>query len=324
MKEHKGVWTLIEHKAGELAKVSLELLGVGRYVADELGTELAGILLGEGVSPLGEEAISYGADKVYLIEAPELKRYETLLYCPILKELILKHAPEVVLFGGTPLGSDLAPRLACALKAGLSAHCVELRVDKAKRQLIQICPFFNYMASIVSETRPQMAMIQPGVMPPPPQDPSRKGKVIKLEPPRYIGAGTTLISIEKVEGEETGLEEAEIVVGVGRGVKKFELAQELAQTLGGALGATMPVVDAGFLPESRMIGQTGKKVKPKLYIACGISGAGQHVVGMQDSEVIVAINKDENAPIFKVADYGILGDVHEVLPALTSLLREST
>jgi len=317
-----SVWIFAEQKKEQLASISLELSGIGRQLADELEVDLAALLVGSGVEPLARELIFRGADKVYLVEDPALRRYQASTYQKVIEDLIVRYNPEIVLFGATTIGRALAPRLACALDTGLSAHCVDLKVDKSKRQLVQVCPFFDHMVTIVCDSRPQMATIQLGVMPTLPRDDSRKGEIIRVDP--EIGPpDVEILSVEPVKQEASGIEEAEVIVAVGRGVKDFPLLQELARLLGAVVGATMPVVDAGILPESYMIGQTGKIVKPKLYIGCGISGAGQHIVGMQNSEVIVAINKDETAPIFEVADYGIVGDLHKIVPALIAALKAS-
>ena len=322
MEQYKDVWVFVEQKEGNAARGSLELLSLGRRIADELQVDLSALLLGDGLSELPGELICHGADCVFVARDPALKRYMTSLYHRIVCDLIMDNKPEIVLFSTTDVGMDLAPRVACELKTGLSAHCVDLKVDKEKRQLLQICPYFDYMATIVTETRPQMATVQPGIAPLPQRDDSRSGKIVDVEC-RVTTGDVKIIHVEERQEEDTEtIEEADVVVAVGRGMKEIQLAHELARKLGGVVGATQPVTEAGLLPMSRMIGQTGKNVQPKLYVACGISGAGQHTVGMQNSGTIVAINTDEKAPIFKIADYGIVGDVSKVIPEIITLLNE--
>ena len=319
-KEYQGVWVFAEHRDRQLSRISLELLANGRLIADELGMELAAVLLGNDVKVSATELICYGADRVYLVQSRLLSRYQTSSCCGVMKQLILEHKPEIVLFGATALGRDLAPRLACALNIGLSAHCIDLKVDKPTRQLLQICPFFDFMVNIVSDTKPQMATVQPGIVKPLLKDGSRKGEVteVSLEvPPPDV----EVISVDKVEDKGAKIGEAEVVIGVGRGVKDLRPVQELAAVLGAEIGGTSPAVDEEMIPESCLIGQTGVAISPKLYIACGISGASQHTAGVRGSEIIVAINNDEGAPIFKIADYGIIGDVEKIVPSLTRYLK---
>ena len=322
MDQYRGVWVFVELKDSQIIRGSLELLSLGRGLADELQVALSALLLGDCLGKVPEELIYYGADIVYIAENPILKRYMTTPYHNIVHDLITENKPEIVLFSSTDIGIDLASRAACALETGLSAHCVDLQVDKERRRLLQICPYFDYMATIVTDTRPQMATVQSGIAPLPKRDDHREGKTVRVESEVEPGE-VKVIAVEAIQEEDTeNIEEADVVVAVGRGVKEIHLAEELAKMLQGVLGATQPVTDAGFLPESRMIGQTGKIVQPKLYIACGISGAGQHTVGMQNSGIVAAINIDEKAPIFKIADYGVVGDVSKVLPALISSLRD--
>ena len=321
MDRYRGVWVFAERKDSQVIKGSLELLSLGRGIADELQVDLSVLLLGDRLGSIPEELIYYGADVVYVAENPTLERYTTSPYHRIVCDLIRKDKPEIVLFSATDIGMDLAPRVACELKTGLSAHCVDLKMDKENRQLLQICPYFDYMATIVTDTRPQMATVQPGITSPPRRDDSMQGKTVRVEFKIEPG-DIKIVEVEaRKEDDAEKIEEADVIVAVGRGLKDMGLAEELASALGGTLGATQPITDAGMLPQSRMIGQTGKIVQPKLYIACGISGAGQHIVGMQNSGTIVAINTDEKAPIFKVADYGIVGDISKVIPALIDSLK---
>lgn len=322
--QYRGVCIFSELKRGELTRNSLELISVGRMLADDLQVELSAILMGDQLGALPEELIRYGVDTVYVAEAPVLARYSTGPFHRLMCDLLSDKKPEIVLFGVTHVGMDLAPRVACELKAGLSAHCVDLKIDADSRQMQQICPYFDYMASIVTDKRPQIATVQPGLAQLPEQDDSREGTVVRIEAAvdREATCGVLIIDVESIEEDDSEkIEEADIIIAMGRGLKELKLAQDLAEAVGGVLGATQPVTDAGLLPESRMIGQTGRIVSPGLYIACGISGAGQHIVGMQGAGTIVAINKDKNAPIFKVADYGIVGDVAKIIPAIISSLR---
>ena len=318
--QYRGVWVFTEHRENQITKGSLELLSLGRRLANELQVGLSALLIGDRMGALPEELICYGADVAYLVENPAFKRYTTHPYHRVVCDLIRENKPEIVLFNCTDIGMDLAPRVACELKTGLSAHCVDLKVDRNKRQLLQICPYFDYMATIVTDTRPQMATVQSGIVPIPERDDTRQGKTVRVKFEMDLG-DVKIVAVEAREEEDTErIEDAEVIVAVGRGVKDLQPVRKLTSIIKGVLGATQPVTDAGLLPPWRMIGQTGKAVQPKLYIACGISGAGQHIVGMQNSGTIVAINTDEKAPIFKVADYGIVGDVSKIIPVLISFL----
>jgi electron transfer flavoprotein alpha subunit len=318
--QYCGVWTFTEHRGNQIEKCSLELLSLGRKFADELQVDLSTLVIGNHLGILPEELISYGADVVYVVENPILERYTNSPYQKITCDLIKEYRPEIVLFSSTPIGMDLAPRVACELKTGLCAHCADLKLDKDKRQLLQICPYADYMATMIITTKPQMVTVQSGVTPVPPRDESRQGKTLRIE--REIDPGNIkIVEVKSVKEADAGkIEESDVIIAVGRGVKNMSQVEKLAKCLGGILGATQPIIDAGLLPESRMIGQTGKTVQPKVYIACGISGAGQHIVGMKNSGIIVAINTDEKAPIFRVADYGIVGDVSKVITELIAAL----
>ena len=318
--QERGVWVFAEHRENRITKGSLELVSLGRRLADELQVELSALLVGDRLGKLPEELICHGADVVYLAEDKALERYTTHPYHRVVCDLILENKPEVVLFSCTDTGMDLAPRVACELRTGISAHCVDLKVDIEKRQLLQICPYFDYMATIVTDTRPQMATVQSGIVPLPERDVTRQGKTVRVK--LQIDPGDVeIVAVEARKEEDTErIEDAQVIVAVGRGVKNLKSVQKLASLLRGVLGATQPVTDVGLLPPWRMIGQTGKIVQPKLYIACGISGAGQHIVGMENSGTIVAINSDERAPIFRVADYGIVGDISKVIPAIIASL----
>lgn len=328
MSEYKGIMVHAELREKELAPVTLELLAGGRKVADQLGDELSAALLGHGVKNLAKELIAYGADKVYLVDHPLLADYTTDAYAKALYAVLSKHKPEAVLFGATPIGKDLAPRVAARLRTGLSSDCTELEVDVQNRLVVGVKPAIggNVMARIVCPRhKPQMFTIRPKALKPLLRDDSRTGEVVEEEvelSPSDVRVRR--ISFVKEVVGEVRLEDAEVVVAAGRGVGKdyLKLVEELANLLGGAVGSTRPLVDDGLLPPTTQIGQTGKITRPKLYIGFGISGAVQHTVGMQDSEVIVAVNRDPEAPIFDLATLGIVGDVREILPALVSRIKE--
>jgi electron transfer flavoprotein alpha subunit len=327
--DYKGVWVFGEQKKGVVQSVAFELLGEGRKLADQLGTELACVLIGEGMQQKAEELFWRGADKVYLVEDPRLKNYQDEPYTNIIVELIKEFKPEVVLYGATSIGRSLASRIAVKVYTGLTADCTKLDIDKEKHLLLQTRPAFggNIMATILcTNYRPQMATVRHKVMKELTLDKSRKGQVIKKAYPDSVYASRTkLVDIVEEISETVNLAEANIIVSGGRGLGKaegFKMIEELAKVLGGAVGASRSAVDSEWIPYSHQVGQTGKTVCPKVYFACGISGQIQHLAGMSSSDVIVAINKDPNAPIFSVATYGIVGDVYEVVPALTQKFRE--
>lgn len=329
--EHfKDVWVYIELEDGKPAHVGLELLGVGRELADKRGAKLVAVMLGKkGVSKHAEDLIKYGADKVIALENDELEYFNDEVYTELLADLIKKEKPEILLGGATAQGRALLPRLAVSLKTGLTADCTGLDIEEGTGLLLQTRPAFggNIMATIkCPHHRPQMATVRPRVMKPLPPDPNRKGEVVVKEvDPSPYNLGKVILEVVKEEAGEVKLEEADIIVSGGRGLKapeNFKLIYDLAHELGAAVGASRAAVDAGWIPYSHQVGQTGKTVAPKLYIACGISGAIQHQVGMRSSDIIVAINKDPNAPIFDIATYGIVGDLFEVIPALIKAVRK--
>lgn len=320
--DYKGVWIFAEQRSQKLAPVSLELLGVGRKLANKLGVELGAILLGYEVEELASQLIASGADKVYLVDSDILTNYCENTYTKVIVDLILAQKPEIFLLGATSRGRTIAPRIAARLKTGLTADCTELEIDE-ENIFLQTRPAFggNLMATILTPNhRPQMATVRPKVMPKPTPEVNRTGEIIKVKPNvTKEDIKTKILSLVKEIKEEVNLEEAEIVIGGGRGLQSaenFKLISELAKVLGGAVAASRAVVDAGWISHYHQVGQTGKTICPKLYIACGISGAIQHLVGMQTSECIVAINKDKDAPIFNVATYGLVGDLFEILPVL--------
>ena len=325
---YKGVWVFAEQHKGSVATVALELLGEGRKLADKKNTKLSAIFIGHGIKDKAKDLIAYGADIVYLADNLGLKDFNDDSYAAILMTLAKQHKPEIILAGATAIGRSFFPKVASALHTGLTADCTVLDIDTESGHLHQTRPAFggNIMATIVSPNhRPQMATVRHKVMKPAPRDGSRTGDIIEI---RYKHSGDLRTRVTKtIEelSETVNICEADIIVAGGRGLggaKNFQMIEELAKALGGAVAATRGAVDEGWIPYSHQVGQTGKTVCPKLYIACGISGAIQHVAGMQSSEVIVAINKDPDAPIFNVATYGIVGDVHEVVPVMIRKIRE--
>lgn len=324
--EYKGVWVFAEQRNGKVAGVALELLGVGRKLADDKSAELAAVLFGSTESE-ARELIKWGADRVYHCQDPIFERFNDEPYCQLLSLLINEHKPEIVLAGATPIGRSFFPRVAVRLRTGLTADCTSLSIDKETGNLLQVRPAFggNIMATIVCpNTRPQMATVRPRVMKRGEYRDDRKGEVIPVEARELQSRTRVIDSVKEVSEVSVNLQEAEVIVSGGRGLggpKGFELLKELAELLSGAVGASRAAVDEGWIPYSLQVGQTGKTVCPKIYIACGISGAVQHLVGMQSSDIIIAINKNPEAPIFNVANYGIVGDVYEVLPRLIKRLR---
>lgn len=336
LSQWSGIWVVAEHFEGKLRPGTIELLGEGRKLADTLQTKLESVILGDGVAPLAQELLCYGADQVYLVENPVLKNYRTGPYTDVIVGLINSHKPEIVLYSATSQGRDLAPRVAARIRTGLTADCTGLAIDDGTLQkeqngkvLAQTRPAFggNLMATILCPRhRPQMATVRPGVF----------KKALRAEAKGSIvnvcvnlderAVMTKLLEIIRQEDEGgVSLADAQIIVSGGRGLggpENFKLIRELAEVLGGAVGASRATVDAGWIPAYHQVGQTGKSVQPKVYIACGISGAIQHLAGMQSSDIIIAINKDPSAPIFDVATYGIVGDLCEVVPALTEKLRQ--
>ena len=326
---YKGVWVFAEQRAGKIMPVVFELLGEGKKLANEIGTELCAILCGSDIAGLADELIAYGADKVYVADAPELLNYTTDGYSKVINDAIKEYKPEIVLYGATHIGRDLAPCLAVKANTGLTAYCTVLEIDPEDKKIKQTRPAFggNLMATIVCpNTRPQMSTVRPGVMQKAEYDATRKGEVVKLDVKFAEGdIRTKVIEIVKNAGETVSLTDAEVIVAGGMGLgneEGFKLLQQLADKLGGVVAATRACVDAGWIDHSYQVGQTGTTVKPRIYFACGISGAIQHVAGMQDSDYIIAINKNESAPIFEVADYGIVGDLYKVIPAIIEELSK--
>jgi electron transfer flavoprotein alpha subunit len=328
--DYKDIWVFAEQRDGKLRKVALELLGKGRELAGDLNVKLVAVLLGNQVEAECNELIYYGADRVLWIDNPKLDHYQTSTYTDIIVQEVLRLKPEILIMGATFLGRDLAPRIARVLGTGLIADCTGLKIDRSVRLLLQTRPAFggNVMATITTPSfRPQMATVRPRVMKELERDTSRKGEIVKI-PVKIDEKSIILKIIEVVKESNKGanLEEASIIVSGGRGVgtrEKFKVIKELAEVLGAEVGASRDVVDAGWISSVHQVGQTGKTVRPKLYFACGISGAVQHIAGMRESETIVAINNDPEAPIFQYADYGIVGDLHQIVPLLTKKIEEA-
>lgn len=329
LNDYKNVWVFAEQRQGKIENSVLELLGAGKKLANDLQEDLCAVLLGDNVEKEIEKLISHGADSVYLVEDLILKDFQDDVYGKILQDLISEHRPSIFLGSATFIGRSLFPKIAVNLQTGLTADCTELAIDKTTRNLLQTRPAFggNIMATIICEhTRPQMATVRPRVMKKLPIDLSRKGKVIKeYFDKNSVNIQTQILKIVEDLTSKIKIEEADVIVSGGRGLgesKNFKLIEELASVLKGAVGASRAAVDANWIPYSHQVGQTGKTVCPKLYIACGISGAIQHLVGMQTSDCIIAINKDPHAPIFKIANYGIVGDLFEVIPLLIKKFQE--
>ena len=328
---YRDVWVFIEHERGKVSNVSFELLGQGRELADAVGCKLCGFLLSssDGLDGFIKEAFAYGAEKVYVTESPLLKEYRTDSYASGAVNLIRKYKPEIVLFGATTQGRDFAGTVATTLEAGLTADCTGLDIDPESKLLRQTRPAFggNIMATILDypQYRPQMSTVRPKVFPMPPKDESKKGEVIR-EPLPITEEQVRTKVLEFIKGAEAvNLVDAEIIVSGGRGIgnpENFKVIRELANVLGAAVGASRATVDAGWISYEHQVGQTGRTVRPKIYFAVGISGAIQHLAGMKTSDIIVAINKDAEAPIFKVATFGIVGDLFTVLPKLTEEFKK--
>ncbi|MDP3732893.1 MAG: electron transfer flavoprotein subunit alpha [Candidatus Omnitrophota bacterium] len=329
LKDYKGVWVFAEQKKGKVQTVVYELLGKARELAASLQTEVAAVLLGEHLEEEIQELIWRGADKVYVVEKRELANFQDEPYTNIIVELIKKYKPEIVLCGATSIGRSLISRVAVNLRAGLTADCTGLDIDLGRKILLQTRPAFggNIMATIISPNyRPQMATVRHKVFPETVSDMKRKGKIVRENFDGHFLANRAklLDIIEEIEST-VNLAEADIIVSGGRGMagaENFKILEELAKALGAAVGASRAAVDSGWMPYSHQVGQTGRTVSPKIYIACGISGQIQHLVGMQSSRIIVAINKNPDAPIFKVATYGIIGDLFEIIPALTKKFKD--
>ena len=326
-----NVWVFIEQEGGKIADVSLELVCKGTELAKQLGVEVEGVLLGDKVEGCCETLFHYGCSKVYLTEDPRLEPFTVLPYAKVIMGLIMEHKPNILMFGATMKGRELAPRVASEKLAGLTADCTDLQIDDFddkvnkkfyKNKLMQIRPAFggNIIATIVNSwDDPQMVTVREGVMKMTEPDTSRKGEIVRV-PVALTQEETVVQVIERVRRDKTvNLKGAQIIVAGGYGVgskENFKLIEELARTLGGQVGASRAAVDAGWIDHDHQIGQTGVTVRPKLYIACGISGSVQHVAGMKESKKIIAINTDPAAPIFSTAHYGIVGDLNQIIPMM--------
>jgi len=331
VEDYKGVWVFVEQTDGEAASVSWELLSAGADLAGNLGVELCTMVIGDGVEQLCQESFAYGAARAYLMDDPVFHNYRTEPYYRAICHLVEKHKPEVVLIGATSLGRDLAGAVATELRTGLTEGCTELAVDE-NRLLLQTRPAYsgNIMATIVTErTRPQMASVRPRALEMPEKDDSRSGEIARESldiSEDDIGVKVLeVVDSSKEGGGAIDVTAADVIVCAGRGIQSsdnYRMIQELADELGGVVACSRAAVEDGLVPLDSWVGQSGKTVRPRLYIAAGVSGAIQHLAGMRDSDVIVAINYDRQAPIFDVATYGIEGDVSQVVPAITSYIKE--
>ena len=324
-----GVWVIVEYNHGRIAPVSWELLGEGRKLADAIGCELCAVVTGYQVDHVIQEAFAYGAEKVYVIDDPVLKDFRTEPYAEGITNLVRKYQPEIVLMGATAMGRDVFPAVATRLQTGLTADCTVLGIDPETKLLQQTRPAFggNIMATILCRTRrPQMATVRPRVMAMPPRVEGRTGEVIREE----LGIAEEQVRTKVLEfiggdAKSIFLDKAEIIVSVGLGIgsqKNLAIVEELADVLGATLACSRGIVEAGWMSHDHQVGQTGVTVRPKVYIAIGISGAIQHLVGMETSDYIIAVNNDPEAGIFRVANYGIVGDLFQVVPALTAEFKK--
>lgn len=337
--EYKGVFVFAQQVDNEVSGIALELIGKGKDLAKDLNTEVTAVLIGSGVKGLADELAAYGADKVILVDDPELKEYRTEPYAHALASVIEKYKPEIVLVGATAIGRDLGPRVSARVHTGLTADCTQLDIgdfpinpipgrEQKHNQLLMTRPAFggNTIATIACpDFRPQMATVRPGVMQKAPKSPDAKAVIEEFNPGftpdnKYV----EILEVVKSVVDAVDIMDAKILVSGGRGVgsaENFKLLDDLAEVLGATVSCSRAVVDAGWKPKDLQVGQTGKTVRPNVYFAIGISGAIQHLAGMEESDIIVAINKDETAPIFDVADYGVVGDLNKILPMLTEKLK---
>jgi len=324
----ENILVFCEQRDQVLEKVSLELIGKGRELADVLEQKVIAVILGHGIKELAQEAIDYGADEAIYVDHPTLEEYMTEPYTKALTAIIEETKPEIVLLGATSIGRDLAPRFSARIETGLTADCTSLEIDEETKNLLMTRPAFggNIMATIICpDHRPQCATVRTGVMIA--LEKSERTGVIREFDAKLTSEDQNITILETVKSTKKmkDITEANILVSGGRGVGKaenVEVLQDLASTLGGEVAASRAVVDAGFMKKDRQVGQTGKTVRPDLYLACGISGAIQHLAGMEDSELVIAINKDASAPIFEVADVGIVGDMHRILPKLVTEIEK--
>jgi len=324
MKDYKGLMVFAEQREDRIHPVSYQLLGKGTEIADKLSVEVSSVLLGNQMEEKAKELIYYGADKVFLYDHPVLKEFDLLNYKHNLVKLIREVKPEIFLFGATRLGRSLGPRVAAALGTGLTADCIGLDTDE-DGNLIQIRPAFtgSILAQMKTATRPQMSTVRYKVMQEKARDLNRRGEIIKRDV-ELVPSLLTIKKQERLSEVNIAITEADVIVSGGRGLKKaedFGILADLAELLGGVVGSSRPLVDDGWIAREHQVGFSGNTVKPKLYVACGISGSPQHLAGMRGSDVIVAINTDPSAPIFRVADYGIVGDLYELVPKLANEIK---
>ena len=341
LEAYKGVFVFAQQVDNEIGSIAFELIGKGKDLAKDLNTEVTAVLVGSDVKGLADQLAEYGADKVIVVDDPELKEYRTEPYTHALASVIDEFKPEIFLIGATAIGRDLGPRVCARIHTGLTADCTQLDIgdfpmnpipgkEQKHNQLLMTRPAFggNTIATIACpDFRPQMATVRPGVMQKAPKVEGAKANVIEFNPGftpdnKYV----EIMEVVKAVSDTVDIMDAKILVSGGRGVgspENFQILQDLADVLGGTVSCSRAVVDAGWMPKALQVGQTGKTVRPNVYFAIGISGAIQHVAGMEESDIIVAINKDDTAPIFDVADYGIVGDLNKVVPMLTEKLKEA-
>ena len=337
--EYKGVYVYAQQVDNKLGSIAFELIGKAKDLAADLNTFVAAILVGSNVKSLADELAEYGADKVIVIDDPELKEYRTEPYTHAFASVIKEFKPEIVLIGATAIGRDLGPKVSARVHTGLTADCTQLDIgdfplvarpgeEQLHNQLLMTRPAFggNTIATIACPyNRPQMATVRPGVMQKKDREPGRKAEIIEFNPGFTPNSNyVEILEVVKAVNEVADIMDAKILVSGGRGVgspENFKILQDLADAIGGQVSCSRAVVDAGWKPKELQVGQTGKTVRPNVYFAIGISGAIQHVAGMEESDIIIAINKDESAPIFDVADYGLVGDLNKVVPKLTELIK---
>lgn len=339
--EYKGVYVFAQQVDNEISSIALELIGRGKDLAKDLDTTVTAVLVGSGVKGLADELGEYGADRVIVIDDPELKDYRTEPYTHALASVIETYKPDIFLIGATAIGRDLGPRVCARIHTGLTADCTQLDIgdfpltpmpgkEQKHNQLLMTRPAFggNTIATIACpDFRPQMATVRPGVMQKLPREAGRKAEVIEFNPgfvpnDKYV----EIMDVVKAVSNVADIMDAKILVSGGRGVgspENFKILEDLAEAIGGTVSCSRAVVDAGWKPKDLQVGQTGKTVRPHVYFAIGISGAIQHVAGMEESDIIIAINKDESAPIFDVADYGVVGDLNKIVPLLTQKIKEA-
>jgi electron transfer flavoprotein alpha subunit len=336
MTQNRDVWVFVEQEEGKIAPVSLELLSKAGELAKRLGSQVSALVCGHGIADLSRQAIQYGADTVFLADHPELAVYRTLPYAKVVTDLVQERGPYILLLGATPIGRDLAPRIASAAGAGLTADCTDLRIGNFERKgevykdlLYQIRPAFggNLIATIVNpEMHPQMATVREGVMKLGEPDVTRQGRVERVQPTFNGNHSALRVLKREIRLPGVDLKHASVIVAGGMGVgskENFQLISDLAKVLGGEVAASRAAVDAGFISHEHQVGQTGVTVRPRLYIACGISGAVQHRAGMDQSSKIIAVNTDPNAPIFEIAHYKIVGDLRTVIPKMIAAYKKN-